>query len=30
VFTLESLAAYHLHDVEHHVWDVRAAPGGQA
>lgn len=25
VFTLESLAAYHLHDVEHHVWDVRDA-----
>ena len=23
LFTLGSLAAYHLHDVEHHVWDVR-------
>lgn len=30
VFSLESLAAYHLHDVEHHVWDVRGAPGSQA
>lgn len=25
VFTLDSLARYHLHDVEHHVWDVRPA-----
>lgn len=23
LFTLDSLARYHLHDVEHHVWDVR-------
>lgn len=25
VFSLDSLARYHLHDLEHHVWDVRAA-----
>ena len=23
VFTVESLGRYHLHDVEHHLWDVR-------
>ena len=27
VFTLDSLARYHLHDVEHHVWDVRPSEG---
>ena len=34
VFTIGSLAAYHLHDIVHHLWDVRpsgsAAPRGQA
>ena len=24
VFTVDSLSRYHLHDVEHHVWDVGA------
>jgi hypothetical protein len=23
VFTVESLGRYHLHDVVHHLWDVR-------
>ena len=24
VFTVETLGRYHLHDVVHHLWDVRA------
>lgn len=31
VFTVESIGRYHLHDVVHHLWDVRwveAAPSG--
>ena len=23
VFTVETLGRYHLHDVVHHLWDVR-------
>ena len=26
-FTVESLGRYHLHDVEHHLWDVRPTGG---
>jgi hypothetical protein len=26
VFTVETLARYHLHDVVHHLWDIEAAP----
>jgi hypothetical protein len=32
-FTVESIGRYHLHDIVHHAWDVRAAvdgPPGQA
>jgi hypothetical protein len=26
-FTIASIAVYHLHDIVHHAWDVRAATG---
>jgi hypothetical protein len=29
-FTVDSLARYHLHDVVHHVWDVRHQPTADA
>jgi DinB superfamily len=28
VFTVDSLGRYHLHDVVHHLWDVRWVEGG--
>ena len=28
VFTVESLGRYHLHDVVHHLWDVRWVADG--
>jgi hypothetical protein len=27
-FTVDTIGRYHLHDVVHHAWDVRAAVGG--